>query len=163
LQLFATKTESSFEPSEARMLLNPPVRDVIAYAATTFADDPDEETSLFAREVLRLLDTDARRQQALQLVRAYMARPAATRSCQTLAEIETILSGDFDPAQQPERRAQEGRVQELLAAAHHVAALAVEAAATFPQRELRSQCMRIAMRCETDASRLKQQLIWSSE
>jgi methyl-accepting chemotaxis protein len=140
------------------------VTDVLTFAAQAFEEDPDEETAQFAHEVLRLIDTDQKLQQVVELVSAYEATPDATKACRSLAQIRDALADvGRRKHDSSSNETQQAHAQELLAATHRVAALALKTAAGFSQRSLRSQCMRIAMRCETDASRLQQELLWSSE
>jgi hypothetical protein len=131
-----------------------------AHGASSFAQDADEKPASLASEVLRLLDTDEKRQWARELARAALDHPDVTRISKSLAELDALLSGDAVTRCSPSLPSQQSSVEELVTATHHVAELAIKTAAALPRREVRSQCMRLAMHCATDASRLKRQLLW---
>jgi hypothetical protein len=133
-------------------------REVLQYAANSFADDPDAETALLAREVHRLLDSDAKLERARELVAAYNAKRDETRACRTLFEIDACTQ--TQPQTIAAEELQQSSMNELVEATHYVAELALKIATTLPQRELRSECRRVALRSETDASRLQNRLLW---
>jgi hypothetical protein len=133
---------------------------VLGHDVSNIAQDADEETASLACEVLRLLDTDAKRQWARELARVALDHPDITRVCMSIAELDASLNGTAVKRCTAPVPSQQSSVEELVTATHHVAELAIKTAAAFPQREVRSQCMRLAMHCETEASRIKRQLLW---
>jgi hypothetical protein len=132
---------------------------------TQLAPDPEDDTATLAREVLRLLNSNAKLQRILELARATLDHPTEARACKSLAELDACMNAHVGktPAFQPPDSSQHLSVQKLVAATHQVAELAIQTASEQSPPEICSECMRLAKHCQAAESRLRNTLLWHAQ
>lgn len=105
-----------------------------------------------------LLDTDAKRSRATQLVLAWHIATATGLTCDSLLELTELadklfLSGAVG----------DGTTYRLIAAAQCATALALEVGKAADEPNLRELCFGLAHRCQADAVRIRRALLWAEE
>jgi hypothetical protein len=105
-----------------------------------------------------LLDTDAKRRRATQLVLAWHIAKATGLTCDSLLELTELADRLFLSG-----TGHEGAAYELIAIARCATVLAFEVGKATEEPNLRELCFSLATRCKADAVRIQRALLWAEQ
>jgi hypothetical protein len=124
---------------------------------------PAESAPVEALDMQQMLDTEETRDFARALVRVWRSRVKLGQPCYSLVDLAACMNQQrADEIERALSCRPEVNVGDLAAALRYAARLALKTACGCRQTEVRSLCVRLATRCEADASKLRGQLLWQS-
>jgi hypothetical protein len=122
---------------------------------------PEKAPAEPATALQLLLDTEERRDFARALVRVWHARVDSAQACHSLAHLVDCMDPQrADEIEHALNCRPDANAADLAAALRRAASLAIKIACGCCRAEMRSLCVRLATRCEADASRVHGQMLW---